>query len=71
MLFTGTSAKGGEARCESRLRLQPAGVNHLGFQVESDEELRSMRTQLEAADARMVEESDFHTLGRIPVYGAK
>jgi catechol 2,3-dioxygenase-like lactoylglutathione lyase family enzyme len=32
---------------------QPVGVNHLGFQVESDEELRGMRTQLEAADARM------------------
>jgi len=28
---------------------QPVGVNHLGFQVESDEELRGMRAQLEAA----------------------
>lgn len=37
---------------------QPMGVNHLGFQVESDEELRCMRAQLEAADARMVEEND-------------
>jgi catechol 2,3-dioxygenase-like lactoylglutathione lyase family enzyme len=37
---------------------QPVGVNHLGFQVETDEELRGMRAQLEAADARMVEESD-------------
>jgi catechol 2,3-dioxygenase-like lactoylglutathione lyase family enzyme len=37
---------------------QPVGVNHLGFQVESDEELRGMRAQLEAADARMVEESE-------------
>jgi catechol 2,3-dioxygenase-like lactoylglutathione lyase family enzyme len=37
---------------------QPVGVNHLGFQVESDEELRGMRAQFEAADARMVEESD-------------
>ncbi|MHB8478226.1 MAG: ArsI/CadI family heavy metal resistance metalloenzyme [Steroidobacteraceae bacterium] len=37
---------------------QPAGVNHLGFQVDTDEELRSMRAQLEAADARMVEESE-------------
>jgi catechol 2,3-dioxygenase-like lactoylglutathione lyase family enzyme len=36
---------------------QPVGVNHLGFQVESDEELRGMRAQLEAADARMVEEN--------------
>jgi catechol 2,3-dioxygenase-like lactoylglutathione lyase family enzyme len=36
---------------------QPAGVNHLGFQVDTDEELRAMRSQLEAADSRMVEES--------------
>jgi hypothetical protein len=33
-------------------------VNHLGFQVDTDEELRCMRGQLEAADARMVEESE-------------
>jgi len=37
---------------------QPVGVNHLGFHVETDEELRGMRAQLEAADARMVEEND-------------
>src|ERR1700723_19854 len=37
---------------------QPVGVNHLGFQVESEEELRGMRAQLEAADARMVEENE-------------
>jgi len=37
---------------------QPVGVNHLGFQVESDEELRGMRAQLEAADARMMEENE-------------
>lgn len=37
---------------------QPAGLNHLGFQVESDEELRGMRAQLQAADARMVEEGE-------------
>jgi len=37
---------------------QPVGVNHLGFQVDTDEELRDMRTQLKAADARMVEESE-------------
>jgi catechol 2,3-dioxygenase-like lactoylglutathione lyase family enzyme len=37
---------------------QPVGINHLGFQVETDEELRGMRRQLEAADARMVEEND-------------
>ena len=39
-------------------RRQPVGVNHLGFQVETDEELRGMRAQLEAADARMVEENE-------------
>jgi len=37
---------------------QPVGVNHLGFQVDTDEELRGMRTQLEAADSRMLEESE-------------
>jgi catechol 2,3-dioxygenase-like lactoylglutathione lyase family enzyme len=37
---------------------QPVGVNHLGFQVDTDEELRGMRAQLEAADARMIEESE-------------
>jgi catechol 2,3-dioxygenase-like lactoylglutathione lyase family enzyme len=37
---------------------QPVGVNHLGFQVETDEELRGMRALLEAADARMVEEKE-------------
>ena len=37
---------------------QPVGINHLGFQVETDEELRGMRAQLEAADARMLAESD-------------
>jgi len=36
---------------------QPVGVNHLGFQVDTDEELRAMRAQLEEADARMVEEA--------------
>ena len=35
---------------------QPVGVNHLGSRSESDEELRGMRAQLEAADARMLEE---------------
>jgi len=39
-------------------RRQPVGVNHLGFQVDTDEELRGMRSQLEAADARMIEESE-------------
>jgi hypothetical protein len=37
---------------------QPVGVNHSGFQVESDKELHAMRAQLEAADARMVEENE-------------
>ena len=37
---------------------QPVGINHLGFQVDSDEELRDMRAQLAAADARMVEERE-------------
>ncbi|HLA74798.1 MAG TPA: ArsI/CadI family heavy metal resistance metalloenzyme [Gammaproteobacteria bacterium] len=34
-----------------------AGVNHLGFQVDSDDELRSMRAQLEAADGGLVEQT--------------
>jgi catechol 2,3-dioxygenase-like lactoylglutathione lyase family enzyme len=37
---------------------QPVGINHLGFQVDTDEELRGMRAQLEAADARMIAESE-------------
>jgi catechol 2,3-dioxygenase-like lactoylglutathione lyase family enzyme len=37
---------------------QPVGVDHMGFQVDTDEELRGMRVQLEAADARMIEESE-------------
>lgn len=37
---------------------QTEGVNHLGLQVDTDEELRSMRTQLEAADSRLIEESE-------------
>src|ERR1700679_10883 len=36
---------------------QSVGVNHMGFQVESDQELRGMRAQLEAADAGLVEEN--------------
>ena len=39
---------------------QPIGVNHLGFQVDSDEELRGMRAQLEAADRRLVSEDGQH-----------
>jgi hypothetical protein len=37
---------------------RPVGINHLGFQVDTDEELRGMRAQLEAADARMIEENE-------------
>jgi lactoylglutathione lyase len=39
-------------------RHQPLGVNHLGFQVDSADELGDMQTQLLAADARMVGEND-------------
>jgi len=39
-------------------RRQPLGVNHLGFQVDSDEELRSLHAQLEAADAHLIEENE-------------
>jgi lactoylglutathione lyase len=39
-------------------RRQPVGINHLGFQVESDAELHAMRAQLEAADAKMLEERE-------------
>jgi catechol 2,3-dioxygenase-like lactoylglutathione lyase family enzyme len=37
-------------------RRRPAGVDHLGFQVESAEELRGMHAQLTAADARLIQE---------------
>lgn len=37
---------------------QPVGVNHLGFQVDTDEELRGMQTQLEAADSQMIQEAE-------------
>jgi len=36
---------------------QPIGVNHLGFQVDSGEELRAMHAQLEAADNHLVQEN--------------
>lgn len=39
-------------------RRQPVGINHLGIQVESDEELRAMRAQLQAADSEIIEERD-------------
>jgi catechol 2,3-dioxygenase-like lactoylglutathione lyase family enzyme len=35
---------------------QPVGVNHLGFQLDTDEELRGMHSQLEAADSQLVQE---------------
>ena len=41
------SARGGHA----------TGINHLGLQVDSDEELKGMREQLAAADAGLVEEN--------------
>jgi len=34
------------------------GVDHLGFQVEDDSELRDMRSRLEAADCSLVEQTD-------------
>jgi hypothetical protein len=37
---------------------QPLGVNHLGFQVDSDEELRSMHAQLQAADSKLIQENE-------------
>jgi len=37
---------------------QPVGVNHLGFQVDSDEELRGMWAQLHAADSQMIQEDE-------------
>jgi catechol 2,3-dioxygenase-like lactoylglutathione lyase family enzyme len=39
-------------------RHQPLGVNHLGFQVDSRDELGDMQAQLLAADAQMVQEKD-------------
>ncbi len=36
---------------------QPLGVNHLGFQLDSDEELKGMHAQLRAADSRLIEEN--------------
>lgn len=38
-------------------RGQESGVNHLGFQTESAEELEAMRTQLQTADASLVEQT--------------
>jgi hypothetical protein len=38
--------------------LRSGFIAPLGFQVETDEELRDMRAQLEAADALMIEEAE-------------
>lgn len=35
---------------------QPIGVNHVGFQVDSGEELRGLHAQLQAADAQLIQE---------------
>ena len=57
---------------------QPVGVNHLGFQVDTDEELRGMRAQpccyaksdkYWVTDPTGIAWEIFHTLGNIPVYG--
>jgi len=37
---------------------QPLGVNHLGFQLNSDDELRGMHAQLQAADSNLIEENE-------------
>jgi hypothetical protein len=37
---------------------QPVGVNHLGLQVDSGEELRGMQTQLKAADSQLIQENE-------------
>jgi len=39
-------------------RHQAPGINHLGFQVDTDAELRDVRAQLDAADAHMIEQSE-------------
>jgi catechol 2,3-dioxygenase-like lactoylglutathione lyase family enzyme len=37
---------------------QPVGINHLGFQVDSGEELRGLNAQLLAADSQLVQENE-------------
>jgi hypothetical protein len=39
-------------------RRQPVGINHLGLQLDSDEELRRMHAQLLAADSKLIQEDD-------------
>lgn len=38
-------------------RGRESGINHLGFQVDSAEELASMRSQLEAADTTLIDQA--------------
>jgi catechol 2,3-dioxygenase-like lactoylglutathione lyase family enzyme len=35
---------------------QPVGINHVGFQVDTNEELRSLHAQLRTADTHLVQE---------------
>jgi hypothetical protein len=37
---------------------QPVGVNHLGFQLDSGEELRAMHARLRAAEPELIQESE-------------
>jgi hypothetical protein len=39
-------------------RRQPLGVNHLGFQLDTDEELRGMHAQLQAADEHLIQQDE-------------
>jgi catechol 2,3-dioxygenase-like lactoylglutathione lyase family enzyme len=39
-------------------RGQPTGVNHLGFQVDSSEELSALHGQLQAVDTRLIQETE-------------
>jgi catechol 2,3-dioxygenase-like lactoylglutathione lyase family enzyme len=39
-------------------RRQPLGVNHLGFQVDSADELQGLHAQLQTADARLIQEDE-------------
>jgi catechol 2,3-dioxygenase-like lactoylglutathione lyase family enzyme len=39
-------------------RHRPLGVNHLGFQLDSGEELRAMHAQLQSADAQLIQEDE-------------
>ncbi len=39
-------------------RRQPVGINHLGLQVDSNEELRGLHAQLSAADSQLIQENE-------------